>query len=95
MTMTTTLLDALQAAHPGLTFETVEKVETAHAGDAAYAPTLIGVLVQGVLIVDPFVSSCGRFSVNPEEAYGLPDADAKQLLSHNLAPAPTGSTPAP
>lgn len=95
MTTTNILLAAFQAAYPDLTFETIDKAETVHAEDAEYAGTLIGVVVDDVLIVDPFVSSCGRFDVDPDEAYGLPAALAKQLLAHNQTPAPTSSTPAP
>lgn len=95
MTTTNILLAAFQAAYPALSFETVTKVETVHADDSEYAETLIGVAVNDVLIVDPFVSSCGRFDVEPEEAYGLCAALAKQLVAHNHTPATTSSTPAP
>lgn len=95
MTTTSALLAELQAVNPDLTFDIVAKAETAYADDAGYAGTLIGVLAQDVLIVDPFTSSCGRFSVNPEDAYGLPEACARQLLAHNCTPTPTSSTPTP
>lgn len=95
MTTSCTLTADLQTAHPNLTFKVVEKAVTAHARDAGYAKTLIGMLAQDVLIVDPFVSSCGRFSVQPEDAYGIPESAAKLILAHNLIPASTSSTPNP
>jgi hypothetical protein len=95
MTTSNTLAAELQTAHPDLTFEVVEKAATAHADDARFATTLIGVLAQGVLIVDPFASSCGRFGVQPEDAHGIPESVAKLMFAHNLLLAPTTSTPNP
>lgn len=92
MTTTSTLLAALQAAHPDVTFEIVAKGETVYADDADYAKTLIGVLAEDMLIIDPFSSSCGRFDVDPHAAYGLPNAAASMLLRHNQTPALTTST---
>ena len=40
---------------------------------------------QGVDIHDPSVSSCGRFEVDPTQAYGVTGADAKALLQLNRA----------
>lgn len=92
MTTTITLLAALQAALPNLTFETVDRDQTAFADDGEYASVLIGVQVEGMLIIDPFSSSCGRFDVEPLEAYGLPNAAARELQGHNRPPAPPTST---
>jgi hypothetical protein len=92
---TNILIAALQAAHPELTFEITEKAETAYVDDAEYADRLIGLLVDDMLIIDPFASSCGRFDVDPHVSYGLPLAAAKEVVKHNKAPAPTNLTPAP
>jgi hypothetical protein len=94
MTSTSTLLAELRAAHPDLTFETVDKAETAHADESGYASTLVGVIAQDVLIVDPLTSSCGRFCVTPEEAHGIPESVAKLIVAHNCVPAGS-STPNP
>lgn len=87
MNTTNTLLAALQAAHPDMTFETVEKADTAHADDDRYASTLIGVVAQDVLIVDPFESSCGRFVADPMRDHGIPEAAANAILAHNAGAA--------
>lgn len=92
---TNILIAALQAAHPELTFEIVAKAETAYVDDAEYADTLIAVVNEDMLIVNPFMSSCGRFDVDPHVTYGLPTAAANGLLKHNHTPAPTDSTPTP
>jgi hypothetical protein len=93
MTPSSTLADNLQTAHPDLTFQVVTKAQTAFADDAEYADTLVGVVVEDVLILDPFVSSCGRFRVLPEEAHGIPESAAKLILAHNVLPAHTTSEP--
>jgi len=83
MKTTNTLLAALRASHPEITFETVEKADTAHADDDRYASTLIGVVAQDVMIVDPFESSCGRFVADPMRDHGIPEAAANAILAHN------------
>lgn len=75
----------LTADHPGLTFQTVDKAATAHVDDDRYPELMIGVLVTGVSIVDPYFSSCGRFYAGPEIAYGIPRALADKLLHLNCS----------
>lgn len=42
-----------------------------------------GFEINGMFIYDPTVSDCGRFQVDPTEAYGLSAQDAKQLSMLN------------
>jgi hypothetical protein len=93
MTMTDTLLAALRATYPTLTFNTIEKAQTAHADDNRYADLLVGVTVQDFLITEPYESTCGRFAVDPSKTYGIPLRVADAIVQHNAFP-PT-SRPAP
>lgn len=93
MTPTNNILAALQADYPDLLFVTADKASTGHVDDPDFADELIGVLSDDTLIVDPYTSSCGRFDAQPEVDHGIPEALAKRLLAHNLAPAPTSSEP--
>lgn len=74
----------LRAAHPDLSFDVVGKADTAFADDPTYNEELIGVLIGDFLIIDPYLSSCGRFSVSPEEAYGIPAEVAAAIRTHNV-----------
>lgn len=47
-------------------------------GDPAYS-----IEVNGMMIVDPFESECGRFVADPTESYGLPIQVARLLKSIN------------
>jgi len=88
--MTTSLTPAMKlriqlvAAHPSLSFDIVGKADTAFADDPTYNEELIGVVTQDMMIVDPYISSCGRFTVSPEEAYGIPAAVAVQIRANNV-----------
>jgi hypothetical protein len=88
--MTTSLTPAmnlrikLHAAHPDLSFDIVGKADTAYADDPTYNEELIGVVTQDMMIVDPYTSSCGRFTVLPEEAYGIPADVAADIRANNV-----------
>ncbi len=43
----------------------------------------IAAVIEGFEIVDPTISECGRFEVDPEECYGMPRGIAAMLLLHN------------
>lgn len=75
----------LQTSHAGLTLETVDRASTAHADDDRYPDQMIGVDVEGVLIVDPYFSSCGRFYADPQAAHGIPRSLADALLHINCS----------
>lgn len=94
MTTTESLLATLRATYPMLTFGTIRKADTAHVDDDRYAALLVGVMVQDVLITEPYESTCGRFAIDPEKTYGIPAPAADAILQHNAAtsapsPAPT------
>lgn len=40
---------------------------------------------EGMFIVDPFLSDCGRFTADPVEAYGVPTHEARSLVALNKA----------
>lgn len=91
MTPTDSLLATLRATYPTLTFSTVRKADTAHADDDRYADLLVAANVRDVLITEPCESTCSRFVVDPEEAYGIPAPAADAIMQHNaalMAPAP-------
>ena len=90
MTTTNTVLAELQAAHPDLDFQVIDKVETAYADEAQYPDQLIGFLSKDVLIVEPFRSTCGRFTAMPDSDYGLSESAARLIRDHNcpLPPSP-------
>ena len=44
---------------------------------------VFGLTINDVAIHDPFTSDCGRFPVDPTEAYGLTMDDAMQLRDLN------------
>ncbi|WP_036210225.1 hypothetical protein [Massilia sp. LC238] len=67
-----------------MSFDVVGKADTAFADDPTYNEELIGVLTQDMLIIDPYISSCGRFAVSPEEAYGIPAEVAAAIRTHNV-----------
>lgn len=75
----------LRALHPTHTFEPIDKASTAHADDDRYPDQMIGVNVDGVLIVDPYFSSCGRFYVDPQTAHSIPKSLADALLHVNCS----------
>lgn len=83
MTPTDSLLATLRATYPTLTFSAVRKANTAHADDDRYADLLVGANVRDVLITEPYESTCGRFVVDAEEAYGIPAQAADAIMQHN------------
>lgn len=91
MTKTNSLLVTLRASYPHLVFAVVDKANTAYVDDDRYADQLIGVDTGHFLIIDPFESTCGRFAVDPDANYGLPETAANEILKHNCIPAETSS----
>lgn len=83
MTTTQALLADLRTAHPALDPQVIHKNETALVDDESVSDELVVVMVDGMIIHDLFVSSCGRFEVTPEEAYGVPLATAQRIKAHN------------
>lgn len=53
--------------------------------NAATGAPVIGIETKGFFIHDPYLSSCGRFSVNPTEEYGISETDAELLKGINGA----------
>lgn len=51
--------------------------------DAQTGKPIFGVNVNGYHIVDPTVSECGRFEVDPQETYGMSEADVAALKGLN------------
>lgn len=51
--------------------------------DASTNLPVFGFTINEVFIHDPFSSGCGRFQVDPTEAYGLTHEDATQLAALN------------
>lgn len=45
----------------------------------------IAAVVDDMEIVDPWLSECGRFEVDPRDAYGMSLEVASKLLEHNKA----------
>jgi hypothetical protein len=43
----------------------------------------IAVEIDDMAIINPFLSECGRFSVDPVDAYGMSIADARELIRIN------------
>lgn len=43
----------------------------------------IGLVHNDVIITDPFVSSCGRFEVDPVATYDVDEETAKAIVSQN------------
>lgn len=68
--------------YPTFSFAMVGKVESG-INDADVPDQLISLGFEGMSIIDPFSSSCGRFSVAPSEAYGLGEQDALLIKEHN------------
>ena len=93
MNQTSTLLKQLREAYPNLTFDTVRKSLSAFADDDRYADLLIGVVTDDFLIISPFDSECGRFTVSPDIEYGIPKEVADKIVQHNVSPSSTQSTP--
>lgn len=83
MTTTQALLSTLRIALPELDPQLLSKSETALADDENVPDELVAVVVDGFILHDLFVSSCGRFEVVPEEAYGVPLAIAQRIKVHN------------
>lgn len=83
MTKTNTLLAQLREANPTLTFDTMPKAESAYVDDEEYVDELIGVVVDYFFIVDPTTSTCGRFDVDPVDAYGIPQHVTDAMMNHN------------
>jgi hypothetical protein len=46
-------------------------------------PYVVGFLHDGIFVVDPFSSDCGRFSGNPVLSYGISVRDALAIRQHN------------
>lgn len=53
--------------------------------DAGTGKPVFGFNLNGMFITDPSLSECGRFSVNPLEAYGLSAKDVAELERLNKA----------
>ena len=51
--------------------------------DANTGEPVIGFEHGSMFIFDPYLSECGRFQVDPQEAYGLPVAQADYLCLLN------------
>lgn len=84
MTNTQRIVARLRTQHPRIDFQIISKSDTAYADDDAVPAQLIGVVVDGMQIHDPFASSCGEhFTADPETEYGLPKAVAEQIKKHN------------
>ena len=77
------LLASLREEYPTITFDVISKAETAHVDDERAADNLVGVIVNDCVIVDPFLSECGRFEVDPGPAYNVPAALALRLRNIN------------
>jgi len=45
--------------------------------------TVFGFSINDMFIVDPYVSECGRFNVDPVETYGISKEDADNLVKLN------------
>ena len=72
----------LLSRYPTFSFAIVSKAESG-IDDADVPDQLISLGFEGMSIIDPFSSSCGRFSVTPSEAYGLSEQDALLIKEHN------------
>ena len=72
----------LVSRYPKFSFEIGSKQESG-IDDIKAPDKLISLGFEDMSIIDPFSSSCGRFSVNPTEAYGLKEQDAQLIRQHN------------
>jgi hypothetical protein len=68
--------------YPTFSFTIVSKAESG-IDDADVPDQLISLGFEDMSIIDPFSSNCGRFSVNPSEAYGLNEQNALLIKEHN------------
>lgn len=80
---TKAVLEELKALQPSLKLEIVNKEETAYVDDEV-SEFLIAVSTDDEQLIDPFTSSCGRFTVEPEIAYGIDKDIAKIICDHNF-----------
>jgi hypothetical protein len=72
----------LKALFPNINFE--ESGEAAFSCDLGEGVnTFISVMREDMCITNPFISSCGRFDVDPVEEYQIPLEAAKLMLSIN------------
>ena len=83
MTILQAMLTELRATYSSMTIEIVEKAQTAYFDRDQYAQQMISVLVNGVIIVEPFFSSCGRFHAAPFDVHGIPRPLAEAMLHLN------------
>lgn len=65
-----------------LVFITVGKVESSIEDEAA-PEVLVAIEYQGMSIIDPFASECGRFIVDPVVQYGMQRNDAQLISNYN------------
>lgn len=80
---TAALLERLQRAYPALGFDVTTRSEiSAHDGDADRERAVI-TFGDTECCYDPLSSGCGRFTVDPQEAYGITMADAQAIRAHN------------
>ena len=75
-------IEKLLIMYPKLTWEIVNKDETAYVDDNV-KNRLIGLVTGDALILDLFSSECGRFIVNPEEEYGISASVAEAIKKYN------------
>jgi hypothetical protein len=69
-----------------MTNETMTKFTIGEALDASGVMTpAYGFEHDGVFIVNPFISDCGRFSATPMITYGLTAEEARELYDLNVA----------
>ena len=71
-----------KAAHPGVdsTLSLSNIVITQSESDQH---AVIAIEVGDMTIVNPFISECGRFAVDPVETYGISVSDARELVRIN------------
>lgn len=72
----------LNAKYDTIVFSPIEKDEAAVEDESA-PEVLVSFEHNGISIVNAFASDCGRFTVNPAEAYGIEEDDAKLISNYN------------
>jgi hypothetical protein len=73
----------LRLAAPLLDFDIVDKASTAYVDEADAPQQLVGINIDGALILDFFSSESGMSDVDPEVVYGVPKAIALEIKKHN------------
>lgn len=76
-------MNELRVAYPKLDVELIQKSSTQYCDDEGVSDQLVALTIEGTVMVDLFVTDCGRFYADPTKDYGVSLEHAKRVNDHN------------